>query len=157
MIQNTKKARPAGDAAGQAEAGNALQGSFPDSDCTTNPPRKQGLIESLLPTGEQNAIRASDLAHLAGVKSNRELRNMISRERAAGALILSTCRNGGGYFLPSGGEAGRREMEAFVATLRTRALNTLRAVKAARSALERVEGQIALDERSATGANENIR
>lgn len=144
---NTKrKARPAGSAAGQAEAGTALMGTIPYNKFTTSVTRKQGLIESLLLQGEENAISSSDLVNLSGVKSVRELQLIIAQEREAGALILSSCRGGGGYFLPSDGEVGKREIAAFVATLRARALNTLRALKTAREALESLEGQVALDD-----------
>ncbi len=100
----------------------------------------------MLLQGEQNAISSTELVRLTGFKSVRELQNEIARERETGALILSTCRNGGGYFLPSPGEAGRREISAFVATLRARAINTLRALKAAREALEGLDGQVSLDD-----------
>lgn len=144
---NTKrKARPAGSAAGQAEMGTALMGTVPCNKFTTSVTRKQGLIESLLLQGEENAISSSDLVNLTGVKSVRELQLIIAQEREAGALILSSCRGGGGYFLPSDGEVGKREIAAFVATLRARALNTLRALKTAREALESLEGQVALDD-----------
>lgn len=141
-----RKARPAGSAAGQAKVGTALAGKIPCDDFTTSVTRKQGLVESLLLQGETNAIPSGDLVNLTGVKSTRELQLIISQEREAGALILSTCRGGGGYFLPSDGEAGKREIAAFVATLRARALNTLRALKTAREALESLEGQVALDD-----------
>lgn len=141
-----EKTCPAVSAAGQAEAGNALAGSIPCDDCTTTNLRKQGLIASMLPRGEENAIPSAKLVQLAGVRSARELQNQIAQEREAGALILSTCRGGGGYFLPSDGEVGKREIAAFVATLRARALNTLRALKAAREALEGLDGQVSLDD-----------
>lgn len=119
----------------------AFQGDF-----ITSQPRPQGFIESLLLEGEENAIPSSQLVKMGQFKSVRELQALIAREREAGALILSTCRGGGGYFLPSAGEAGKREIAAFVATLRARALNTLRALKTAREALESVEGQVTLDD-----------
>lgn len=144
---NTKrKAHPAGSAAERAEVGTALTGKIPCSNFTTSVTRKQGLIESLLLQGEENAIPSGDLVNLTGVKSTRELQLIISQERESGALILSTCRGGGGYFLPSDGEVGKREIAAFVATLRARALNTLRALKTAREALESLEGQVSLDD-----------
>ena len=141
-----RKARFAGSAAERAEVGTALTGKIPYDNFTTSVTRKQGLIESLLLQGEENAISSGDLVNLTGVKSTRELQLIISQEREAGALILSTCRGGGGYFLPSDGEMGKREIAAFVATLRARALNTLRALKTAREALESLEGQVALDD-----------
>lgn len=112
---------------------------------TTPQPRKQGLVESLLLQGEKNALPSGELVRLTGFRSIRELQSQIANERGAGALILSTCRGGGGYFLPSNGEAGQREISAFVATLRARAINTLRVLKAAREALEGLDGQVSLD------------
>lgn len=100
----------------------------------------------MLLQGEQNALPSGELVRLTGFKSVRELQNEIAREREAGALILSSCRGGGGYFLPAPGEAGQREISAFVATLRARALNTLRVLKAAREALEGLDGQVSLDD-----------
>ena len=119
----------------------AFQNNF-----TTPQLRKQGFVESLLLQGEENALPSSELVRLTRFKSVRELQNEIAREREAGALILSTCRNGGGYFLPSPGDAGKHEIAAFVATLRGRALNTLRVLKAAREALESLDGQVSIDD-----------
>ena len=145
-MNKKRNARPAGSAAERAEVGTALAGNIPCNDFTISVTRKQGLIESLLLQGEANAIPSGDLVNFAGVKSTRELQLIISQEREAGALILSTCRGGGGYFLPSDGEVGKREIATFVATLRARALNTLRALKTAREALESLEGQVVLDD-----------
>lgn len=116
------------------------------SNFTTPQPRKQGFVEALLLQGEENALPSGELVRLTGFKSIRELQNEIAREREAGSLILSTCRGGGGYFLPAPGEAGQREISAFVATLRARALNTLRVLKAAREALDGLDGQVSLDD-----------
>lgn len=145
-MNKKRNARPAGSAAERAEAGTALAGKIPYNNFTISVFRKQGVIESLLLQGEANAIPSSELVNLTGFKSVRELQNEIAREREAGALILSTCRGGGGYFLPSDGEAGKREISAFVVTLRARALNTLKALKTAREALECVDGQVVLDD-----------
>ena len=145
-MNKKRNARPAGSAAERAEAGTALAGKIPYNNFTIPVSRKQGVIESLLLQGEANAIPSSALVNLTGVKSIRELQLIIAQEREAGALILSTCRGGGGYFLPSDGEVGKREIATFVATLRARALNTLRALKTAREALESLEGQVVLDD-----------
>lgn len=141
-----RNARPAVGAAGQAVDGNALTGNFPQDNLIISDAQKQGFVESFLLHGEGNALPSSQLVRLTGFKSVRELQTEIAREREAGALILSTCRGGGGYFLPADGDAGKREIAAFVATLRARALNTLRALKTAREALESVEGQVMLDD-----------
>lgn len=119
----------------------AFQGNF-----ITPQPRKQGFVESLLLQGEENALPSSELVRLTGFRSVRELQNEIAHEREAGAVILSTCRNGGGYFLPSPGDAGKHEIAAFVATLQARALNTLRVLKTAREALESLDGQVSIDD-----------
>ena len=92
--------------------------------------------------GEKNAIPSRKLVILSGFRSVRDLQAEIAREREAGALILSTCRHGGGYFLPDEGEEGKREIRKFVATLAARAVNTLRAMKHAEKALKTIDGQM---------------
>lgn len=116
------------------------------SNSITQQPQKQGYIEALLLRGEQNAIPSNELVRLAGVRSVRELQNQIAREREAGALILSTCRGGGGYFRPAPGEAGKQEIAAFVSTLASRAIGTLRALKSAKRELKTLDGQITFDQ-----------
>lgn len=135
-----EKARPAGSAAGQADVGNAVTGNIPLSDCTTPSQPAQASVFERLPQGEDNAIKAKDLARQCGFKSARDLQHAIALEREAGALILSTCRHGGGYYRPSDGVAGRQEVAAFMRTLRARAIT----IRAAREALERLDGQIEL-------------
>lgn len=142
MTKN-KKARGAVGAATQAEETAALAGaSVSVSQRSTKKSRNQGQIESLLSHGEANAIRSADLVSLANLKSQRELRFMIERERADGALILSTCHGHGGYFLPSNDPVqAREEIEAFIRTLHSRAVGTQRALKSARQALRVCLGQ----------------
>lgn len=111
------------------------------SDNTTNCSSGQTVFD-LLPCGENNAVSSKELAKMVGAASVRELQSMIASERGNGALILSTCRSGGGYYRPSSGAEGQAEIAAFIRTLRARALNTLAAIKAARKALEGVEGQL---------------
>lgn len=96
------------------------------------------MIEKFLLEGKKNAIAAQKLADLAGCKSVRELQEVIAAERAAGAVILSTCKNGGGYFLPQNAE----EVKEFVVTLESRGKNTLLALKSAREYLKWLEGDM---------------
>lgn len=145
MTVKEKAAHGAGTPGRQETATFDRATAFQDN-FTTPQLRKQGFVESLLFQGEKNALPSSELVRLTGVKSVRELQNEIAHEREAGALILSTCRGGGGYFLPSPGEAGQREIGAFVSTLRARAINTLRVLKAAREALDGLDGQVSLDD-----------
>lgn len=98
-----------------------------------------GQIVDLLLAGRENAIPSKDLAKLAGLSSVRELQRLIARERATGAVILSTCESGGGYFLP----ACQDEIRAFVRTLDARAKNTNCALRSARAALKMGEKEAA--------------
>lgn len=141
-----RKTHPTVGAVERAEAGNAVTGNIPCNDYTTPKPQRQSSVFSVLPQGEGNAIRAAELTRLLGLKTKRELQHAIAIEREAGALILSTCRGGGGYYRPSDGEAGKREISAFVSTIASRAINTLRALKAARRELKTVDGQITFDQ-----------
>lgn len=104
--------------------------------------RQAGPIEKLLPRGAQNAVPTAELVRLGGFRSARELQKQIEAERAHGALILSRAGDGGGYFMP----ASRAEIASYEATLRRRALSTLRTLRAARMALREVEGQVRLSE-----------
>ena len=88
-------------------------------------------ISDLLPEGRENAIPAKELARLAGLSSVRELQKKIAHERARGAVILSTCESGGGYFRP----ASRDEIRDFINTLESRARNTRCALHSAKAAL----------------------
>lgn len=108
---------------------------------TTSTPNVQSIFD-LLPRGEANAIDTKTLVALTGCKSARDLQNRIAAEREQGKLILSSCRHGGGYFVPSQGAEGKAEIAAFVATLRARALNTLKILKAAKEALAEIAGQL---------------
>lgn len=92
------------------------------------------MIEDFLLVGKKNAISSQRLADLAGCKSIRELQQVIAEERAAGAVILSTCQDGGGYFLPQ--NAG--EVKEFITTLENRGKNTLLALDSARAYLNRI-------------------
>lgn len=137
--------KPATSAAtlGRAEAEQAAgRTSYPCGHYTTfSSGRQPGFIEGLLPRGENNAIPTAQLVALTGYRSARELQRQIEAERQRGALILSRSGNGGGYFLPSEGEKGKREIALYVQTLRARAVNTLRTIRSAKAALREVDGQ----------------
>lgn len=93
--------------------------------------------EMILPKGEQNAIKAVDLAARLGFNSTRQLQESVARARAEGQMILSS---GKGYYLPS----NDKEVQRFIKTMESRALNTLVAIKNARRYLKIVPGQIEL-------------
>ncbi len=88
-------------------------------------------VRDMLPKGKENAIPAKDLTDYLGMGSVRELQQEISRERAAGAVILSTCQERGGYYLP----ATDQEVREFIRTLENRGKNTLLALKSAKNYL----------------------
>lgn len=96
------------------------------------------MIENFLLEGKENAIASQRLADIVGCKSVRELQEIIAVERAGGAVILSTCLDGGGYFLPKAGED--HEVMEFIQTLRNRAKNTLVAIESAEEYLKQLEG-----------------
>ena len=133
----------------QAEASTettAESTSISDSNSITEKEKKQASIAAILPLGEENAISAKDLTAIVGAPSVRALQMMIAKECAAtDALILSTGRNGGGYYLPQQGEAGREEIQRFIKTLTERARHTFFRLRAARRALRVLDGQSVID------------
>ncbi len=94
------------------------------------------VVMDVLQTGKENAISARDLCTYLGLNSVRELQHVICRERQAGAVILSTCQDGGGYFLPETDQ----EVRQFIRTLENRAKNTFAALRSARGFLRQQEG-----------------
>lgn len=97
-------------------------------------------IADHLPTGRQNAVTSADLAAMLGFRTVRELQKATERERQAGAVILSTCAEGGGYYLSD----DPLEIAAFIRTLNSRARNTLRSMESAQNALDELTGQLHL-------------
>lgn len=145
---NVKEKAPASVCETQVEAIAEKSGTLISySNYTTAQGKAQGRIAALLPQGESNAIQARQLAAMVGAPSVRALQTMISRECAAtDALILSTSRNGGGYFLPQQGAAGREEIQRYIGTLTARARHTFLRLRAARRALARIDGQTGIEE-----------
>ena len=148
-MHKNEKSRPAGGTAGTGRDENAAFGeaAFSTINCTTGQPKMQTIFD-LLPQGEQNAISSKSLAEIVGAPSVRELQSRVAVEREQGRLILSTCRGGGGYFRPSPGNEGRTEIEKYIRTLRSRALNTLRVLRSAKAAVAASElaGQVDMDD-----------
>lgn len=105
---------------------------------TVEPVNKKELrmiVADVLPAGKENAVSAEMLCSLLGFDTVRELQKEIARERAAGAVILSTCKEDGGYFLPG----NVREVKEFIKTLENRGRNTLMALESARKLLQQWE------------------
>ena len=93
------------------------------------------VVADILPEGKENAMSAEALCSRLGLETVRELQKEIARERAAGAVILSTCQEDSGYFLPG----NVREVKEFIKTLENRGRNTLRALESARELLRQWE------------------
>ena len=146
MNKTEKVARGAGTPGRQTETATLCKISISQSNYTMSHRHEQGLVSSFLLQGEANALPSNELVRMTGFRSVRDLQAEIAREREAGALILSTCRNGGGYFLPADDEEGQREISAFVATLQSRAVHTLKALKTAHEALQNIDGQVSLSD-----------
>jgi hypothetical protein len=98
------------------------------------------MIYGILLKGAENAMTSADLLHKTGIETVRELQKVIAQERAEGALILSNSR--AGYFLPADGQKGQLEIAEFIGVLRNRAINTLKALKAAKAALDIFDTQL---------------
>lgn len=126
---------------GNQASGQAL--NLPECQYTTEANEPQGIAQ-VLPCGAENAISSEALIVSCGISNIRQLRKIVAAERDAGALILSN--TSGGYFLPSEGEKGREEMRHFVNTVRSKALNLLKAARPARNALRVLEGQERFEE-----------
>lgn len=104
-------------------------------------------VAPLLGRGIESARTASELMQDLELHDRRQLRLLIERERADGVLILSTVKGRGGYFLPSTDPfRARAEIAAFVRTVHSRAVNSQKALRAARRALRECEGQLTIND-----------
>ena len=101
--------------------------------------KSQIEYEKVLPRGKDNAVSAAALAERLGFRTVRMLQKDIERARGSGEIILSATT--GGYYLP----ANDAEVEKFIATMKSRALMTLRAIKYARRYLNETKGQISFE------------
>lgn len=107
---------------------------------TTGESKKQVRIADYLPHGEENAVPRAQLAEQLGFSSVRALQAAIADEvQETGALILASPR--GGYFMA----ATRDELLKYRRSLRSRAKNTFRRLRAVNNALRNCEGQLDLD------------
>ena len=138
-MPNKNKTRPDVTAPERVTETKTTNQAIPISDnnlTTVKRKRQAGFIEQLLPQGEENALPTNDLVRLSGFKDSRSLQSAIAVERDNGALILSTSKNGGGYFLPDDGSKGTREIKDFIHTLNNRAISTQRTLRSARRAVK---------------------
>lgn len=145
MMESKKTAPSAATLRAEAETAAGQAAISKDHSNTVAAGRQAGFVERLLPHGAAHAIPTAALVALCGFRSARELQRQIERERMTGALILSRSGDGGGYYLPDDGEAGRREIAAFVRTVNARAVNSLRTLQTARRALKQLDGQTAME------------
>lgn len=105
--------------------------------------RKEVLLKNkiadALPKGKGNAVSAESLVALYGLKSSRELRQEIHRERMQGELIAS---DENGYYIPQ----TRAEITAYLNRHERMAISIFASLKAARDALRDVDGQMDLED-----------
>lgn len=107
-MTQSKKARPAVGAAGQAAGLCDRAGQQSHEQYSTERTGKASCIYDLLPVGSENAISRRQLMQMTGLE-DRKLRRRIEKERRMGALILSSSADmGGGYFRPANAEELRR-------------------------------------------------
>ena len=92
------------------------------------------MVKELLKKGIKNTLSTDDLCYILDL-SPRELQKKIAEEREAGAVIISTSKGHGGYYLPE----NRKDIEKFIAALSKRAGNTFKALKSAKELLKCID------------------
>lgn len=133
-----KKAHPGAGTPGQATGQDtaAMQHQPPHEHFTASAAGAggQGKIASLLGCGRAAAVTLQQLMDWTGL-DGRNVRLAISRERLAGALILSDNRTG--YFLASSSGEARR----FARSMAHRAGEVMEVARLAEAAADAMEGQ----------------
>ncbi|MDL2300398.1 hypothetical protein LJC01_01995 [Clostridiaceae bacterium OttesenSCG-928-D20] len=155
-MMNTKENRPTALTVERKETSIQTTRLSAQVDSSTKPhylssvtPDKEAffLSKSFIPVGEENAITTKNLLKISKMGNIRSLRQKIEQERKAGAVILSTRQNGGGYFLPSPGEKGRQEMQSHIRTIYSQIKNMVDSTHSTKQALNIPEEQIDFFER----------
>lgn len=125
--------------------------TFPMSDNITTDKAPQGIVESVLQHGAENAIKSRDIMRRLGISDERHFRELVERERE-NSVILSCSR---GLYLPAYGAAGRAELTRYIKTGTARIAGQARALKSAKTMLKAMEidGQETIQE----GAADNDR
>lgn len=101
-------------------------------------------LQSVIPTGKENAIHQTQLANILGVQPTRA-KKMIQEARRQGAQIMSSkC----GYWLAE----TDAEMQEYVDRMRREALSRLATIKPIKHTLNEVKGQMSLSD-AFTGAD----
>ena len=93
--------------------------------------KKEISVMAHLPEGRENAISGKELVSLLGLSSTRQLQILIAKERAQGALILSSTVPPGGYYTSK----DPAEVEAFVRMMESKAKKTFKVLRSARQYL----------------------
>jgi Mn-dependent DtxR family transcriptional regulator len=101
-------------------------------------------IQSVLPTGKENAIHQTQLANMLGVQTSTA-KKMIQNARRQGAQIMSSkC----GYWLAE----TDAEMQEYVDRMHREAISRLATIKPIKHTLNEVKGQMSLSD-AFTGAD----
>lgn len=110
-----------------------ISNNYYNTKCRIAQPISQYLFH-----GEKNALSSAFLMDVLNIGSQRELRSIISKARENGEIILS---NSEGYYLPTDGEQGQREIAKCVNMLRAKGISTLKAAAALKKPLKVAYGQ----------------
>ena len=94
-------------------------------------------IFQLIPHGYDQRVLTKQLTSIGEFKTPRHLQRHIELLRNSGAVIASTCQDGGGYYIPQ----TALELRMYIQTCENRAESTLRSLEAAKQALKQMESE----------------
>ena len=95
------------------------------------------MVQELLKHGKENIKTTDELIRVLKLNDSRELQWIVQKERQDGAVILSTCGNGGGYYLPG----NEQELKEFIKSMDRRKSELDKSTASARKELKRLQGQ----------------
>lgn len=92
------------------------------------------MVNELLKIGKSNIMTSEELINALKLSGTRELVSIVQKERQQGAVILSTCGNGGGYYLPE----TEQELKEFIKSMDRRKSELDKSTASARKELKRL-------------------
>ena len=96
---------------------------------------KVQMIKELLKYGKENITTTEELMQLTKINDTREIQWIVQKERQDGAVILSTCGNGGGYWLPN----TESELKEFIKSMNKRKSEIDKSTESARKLLREMQ------------------
>lgn len=101
------------------------------------------MIKELLGVGKANIKTTHELMVALKIDNPRVIKQLVNQERKDGAVILSSCGNTGGYYLPSTDDKSKeQELKEFINTMNRRKKELTKTTASAVEELKKLKNEV---------------